>query len=164
MAKLKSVEDLKNLRLLLKDETFKEDKERIRACTGTACVASGAKKVIDNIEKDAREKDIDLEIVKTGCQGLCQKGPVMKVEPFGYFYQRVKENDASEIVSNTLRAGYPVRRLLYRDAIYQEPYELMDTLPFYKKQFRIALRNNGSIDPQNIHHYIAVDGDRKSVV
>ncbi len=158
MTKLKSIEELKNLRLLLKDETFKEDKERIRACTGTACLATGAKKVIERIEEGARQKGLEVEIVKTGCQGLCQKGPVMKVEPFGYFYQRVKSDDAPELVTNTLSAGFPVRRLLFRDSIYEEPYELMDSLPFYKKQYRIALRNNGRIDPNNINHYIAVGG------
>jgi NADH-quinone oxidoreductase subunit F/NADP-reducing hydrogenase subunit HndC len=158
MVRLTSIEDLKNLRLLLKDETFKEQKERIRACTGAACMASGAEKVISNIEEEARDRGIDVEIVKTGCQGLCQKGPVMKVEPFGYFFQKVNVDDAKSIVSNTLSAGYPVRALLYRDNIYQKPYELADTLPFYRKQYRVALRNNGLIDPNNIHHYIAVGG------
>ncbi len=158
MARLKSIEDLKNLRLRLKGEVFKEDRQRIRACTGTACMASGAKKVVDDIERKAREKGLDVEVVKTGCQGLCQKGPVMKVEPSGYFYQKVKPEDASVIVTNTLGAGYPVRSLLYRDTILHEPYELADDLPFYKKQYRIALRNNGVVDPANIDHYIAVGG------
>jgi NADH-quinone oxidoreductase subunit F/NADP-reducing hydrogenase subunit HndC len=158
MARLKSIEELKNLRLLLKEETFPEDKERIRVCTGTACMATGANKVIERIEQRAKDRGLDIQVVKTGCQGLCQKGPVMKVEPFGYFYQRVKPDDADPIVSNTLSAGFPVRYLLNRDTIYKEPYELMDELPFYKKQLRIALRNNGRIDPRNIYHYIAVGG------
>ncbi len=158
MARLKSIEDLKNLRLLLKEETFPEGKERIRACTGTACMATGANKVIERIEQKAKEKGLDIQVVRTGCQGLCQKGPVMKVEPFGYFYQKVKADDADEIVSNTLSAGYPVRHLLNRDSLLEEPHEIMDELPFYKKQMRIALRNNGRIDPLNIYHYIAVGG------
>jgi len=158
MARLKNIEDLKNLRLLLKDETFKEDKERIRVCTGTACMASGAKKVVDNLEKSAADKGVDVDIVKTGCQGLCQKGPLMKVEPTGYFYQRVKIEDAQEIVTNTLAAGFPVRHLLYRDSIVHEPYEMADELPFYKKQYRIALKYNGVVDPNKINHYIAVGG------
>ncbi|NOX20208.1 MAG: CBS domain-containing protein [Nitrospirae bacterium] len=158
MARLKSIEDLKNLRLLLKEETFPEGKERIRACTGTACMATGANKVIERIEQKAKEKGLDIQVVKTGCQGLCQKGPVMKIEPFGYFYQKVKEDDAEAIVSNTLSAGYPVRYLLNRDSLLVEPHEIMDELPFYKKQMRVALRNNGRIDPLNIYHYIAVGG------
>jgi len=158
MARLKSIEELKNLRLLLEEETFPEDKERIRVCTGTACMATGANKVIERIEQKAKERGLDIQVVKTGCQGLCQKGPVMKVEPFGYFYQRVKPDDAEPIVSNTLSAGFPVRHLLNRETIYKEPYELMEEVPFYKKQLRIALRNNGRIDPRNIYHYIAVGG------
>ncbi len=158
MARLKSIEELKNLRLLLKDETFPEGKERIRACTGTACMASGANKVIEKIEEKAKEKGLDIQVVKTGCQGLCQKGPVMKIEPYGYFYQKVKVDDAEAVVTNTLSAGYPVRHLLNRDSFFVEPHELMDELPFYKKQLRIALRNNGRIDPLNIYHYIAVGG------
>lgn len=158
MGKLKSIDEYNNLRLLLKDETFKEGYERIRACTGTACMASGAKKVVDNIEEGAAERGIEVEVVKTGCQGLCQKGPVMKIEPQGYFYQRVKADDAASIVVNTLSAGYSVRQLLFRDNIYDEPYEMMDSLPFYQKQHRIALRNNGRIDPNNINHYIAEGG------
>ena len=158
MARLKSIEELQNLRLLLQEETFPEDKERIRVCTGTACMATGANKVIERIEEKAKEKGLDIQVVRTGCQGLCQKGPVMKVEPFGYFYQKVKPDDADPIVSNTLSAGFSVRHLLNRDSILKEPHELMDELPFYKKQLRIALRNNGRIDPRNIYHYIAVGG------
>ncbi len=158
MGKLKSIEELKNLRLLLKEETFKEDKERVRVCTGTACTATGSYKVIERIEQKAKERGLDIEVVKTGCQGLCQKGPVMKIEPFGYFYQRVGADDAEQIVTNTFSAGYAVRHLLYRDSYMKEPYELMESLPFYKKQLRIALRNNGRIDPRNIYHYIAVGG------
>ncbi len=158
MAKLKSIEELKNLRLLLKEETFPEGRERIRACTGTACMASGANKVIERIEEKAKEKGLDIQVIRTGCQGLCQKGPIMKIEPYGYFYQKVKVDDAEAVVSNTLSAGYPVRHLLNRDSFFVEPHELMDELPFYKKQLRIALRNNGRIDPLNIYHYIAVGG------
>jgi NADH-quinone oxidoreductase subunit F/NADP-reducing hydrogenase subunit HndC len=158
MGRLKSIEELQNLRLLLQEETFPSEKERIRACTGTACMASGSLKVIEEIERKAKERGLDIQIVKTGCQGLCQKGPVMKVEPFGYFYQRVKQDDADAIVTNTLAGGYPVRHLMLREYIYSEPYELMDELPFYKKQMRVALRNNGRIDPTNIYHYIAVGG------
>ncbi len=158
MARLKNVEELNNLRLLLQDETFPEGKERLRVCTGTACMATGANRVIERIEEKAKEAGLEIQVVKTGCQGLCQKGPVMKVEPFGFFYQRVKSSDADEIVSHTFSAGFPVRHLLNRDSFYDEPHELMDELPFYKKQLRIALRNNGRIDPRNIYHYIAVGG------
>jgi NADH-quinone oxidoreductase subunit F/NADP-reducing hydrogenase subunit HndC len=157
MERLKGINDLKNLRLLLKEETFKPDTHRVRVCTGTACLASGSHKVVEEFEM-AKGKGYELDIVKTGCQGLCQKGPVMKVEPEGYFYQKVNSIDVSDIVSGTISTGQPVRKLLYRDSFVNEPYELMDNLPFYKKQVRIALRNNGRIDPNNIYHYIAAGG------
>lgn len=156
--KLQSIEELNSLRRLLEEDVFKQDEKRMRVCCGTACVATGAEGVIESIEAHAQEAGQEVEIVKTGCQGLCQKGPVMKVEPFGYFFQKVQARDSEDIVANTLANGYPIRRLLYRDHFAAEPYELMDTLPFYRKQQRIALRNNGRIDPNNIYHYIAVGG------
>ncbi len=101
---------------------------------------------------------MDVEIVMTGCQGLCQKGPVMKAEPYGYFYQKVNPERAGEILSTTYAAGLPVRELLYRESFLDNPIEKMEEVPFYKKQLRVALRNNGMIDPRNIFHYIAVGG------
>lgn len=82
----------------------------------------------------------------------------MKVEPWGYYYQKVKNTDAHEIVSATISGGFPVRKLLYRDSVADEPCEMVETVPYYKKQVRIALKNNGVIDPRQIYHYIAVDG------
>ena len=156
--KLKSIEELNSLRLFLKDDVFKEDVKRIRACCGTACMATGAEKVITNIKQEAAKTGQNVDIVQTGCQGLCQKGPVMKIEPFGYFFQKVNRADAYDIVNSTLATGYPVRKLLYRSSFMTEPYELMESLPFYKKQYRIALRNNGRIDPNNVYHYMTVGG------
>lgn len=158
MAKIKSIEEFKNTQLLLKEETFKEDKARIRACCGTACVATGAKGVIESIEKEAADKGEDLEIVKTGCQGFCQQGPIMRVEPYGYYYQKVDPKDARELVNTTISAGFPLRRLLYWNSVMEEPCEIMDEVPYYKKQMRVALHNNGLVDPLNINHYIAVGG------
>ncbi len=158
MEKLKNIQDLKNLRSLLSRETFKPDKDRVRICCGTACTATGSGDVVRVFEEDIAKKGLDMEIVKTGCQGLCQKGPVMKAEPYGYFYQKVKPDNVREIISTTYSAGFPVRNLLYRGTFLEQPVEVMEDVPFYKKQMRIALRNNGKIDPCNIHHYIAADG------
>jgi (2Fe-2S) ferredoxin len=158
MERLKSIEDLKNLRTRLSEEVFGPDKNRIRLCCGTACTATGSGKIVKILEEGISKKGLDVELVKTGCQGLCQKGPVMKVEPSGYFYQKVKPESAEEVLSTTFSAGLPVRHLLYRESFLQKPIEIMEEVPFYKKQLRIALRNNGKIDPCNIHHYIAVDG------
>jgi NADH:ubiquinone oxidoreductase subunit F (NADH-binding)/CBS domain-containing protein/(2Fe-2S) ferredoxin/NAD-dependent dihydropyrimidine dehydrogenase PreA subunit len=158
MDRLKSIDDLKNLRLLVSRETFRQDRNRVRICCGTACTASGSRDVVKVLEEDITKNGLDIEVVKTGCQGLCQKGPVMMVEPHGYFYQKVGRDNVREIVSTTYSAGFPVRGLLYRGTFLEKPIEVMNEVPFYKKQMRIALRNNGSIDPYNIYHYIAVGG------
>jgi NADH-quinone oxidoreductase subunit F/NADP-reducing hydrogenase subunit HndC len=101
---------------------------------------------------------MDVEIVATGCQGLCQKGPVMRAEPYGYFYQKARPETIDEIISTTFSTDTPVRKLLYKETFLKKPVEKMEEVPFYKKQMRIALRNNGRIDPTEILHYIAVGG------
>ena len=158
MGKLHTVEDLTKLRTLLMEETFKPEVPRIRLCSGTACTATGTPKVLTALEEEAAKRGITLDVVKTGCQGLCQKGPVMKVEPQGIFYQKVKPDHAKSILAYTVVGGTPYRQSLYRDNILSEPVPEMMEVPFYKKQLRIALRNNGVIDPRNIYHYIAVGG------
>jgi NADH:ubiquinone oxidoreductase subunit F (NADH-binding)/(2Fe-2S) ferredoxin len=158
MSRLNTIDDLKNLRRLLEEETFAPDIPRIRLCSGTACTATGTLKVLTALEEEAVKRGITLDIVKTGCQGLCQKGPVMRVEPQGIFYQKVKPEHAKWVMSYTVTGGMPYRQGLYREDILSEPIPEMTNVPFYKKQLRIALRNNGVIDPRNIYHYIAVGG------
>ncbi|MDH5203259.1 MAG: NAD(P)H-dependent oxidoreductase subunit E, partial [Nitrospirota bacterium] len=158
MERLKNIKDLKDLRSVLSRDIFRPDKDRVRICCGTACTATGSRDIVRVFEDEISKKGMEMEIVKTGCQGLCQKGPVMKAEPYGYFYQRVKQDNVKEIISTTYSAGFPVRSLLYRGTFLEEPIEVMEEVPFYKKQMRIALRNNGRIDPCNIYHYIAVGG------
>lgn len=158
MERLKSIDDLKKLSDRLKDETFRPEIPRVRLCSGTACTATGTPQVLSAMEEEAGKRGINLDIVKTGCQGLCQKGPVMKVEPQGIFYQKLKPEHAKAIISYTVLGNIPYRQSLYRDNILSEPIPEMTDVPFYKKQLRIALRNNGLIDPRNIYHYIAVGG------
>ncbi|GBD97105.1 MAG TPA: NADH-quinone oxidoreductase subunit F [Nitrospirae bacterium] len=158
MAKLNNVNELKQLRESLKNETFKPDTLRARVCCGTACTATGAHKVIDRFEKEAADSGVDIEIVKTGCQGICQKGPVLKVEPMNIFYQRTKAKNVPWIMSYSILGNMPYRQGLYRDDFLSEPVPEMMEIPFYKKQKRLALRNNGIIDPNNINHFIAVGG------
>src|SRR5512141_593114 len=158
MERLKSIDDLNSLRSRLKDEVFPDGVARVRLCSGTACTATGTPKVVAALEDEAAKRGLKLEIVKTGCQGLCQKGPVMKVEPQGIFYQKVKPEHAKSILAYTVQGGQPFRQSLYRDSFLSEPVPEMTNVPFYKKQLRIALRNNGLIDPRNILHYIAVGG------
>ncbi|HBG93558.1 MAG TPA: NADH-quinone oxidoreductase subunit F [Nitrospiraceae bacterium] len=158
MERLKSIDDLKKLGERLKDETFRPEIPRVRICSGTACTATGTPKVLSAMEEEAGKRGINLDIVKTGCQGLCQKGPVMKVEPLNMFYQKVKPEHARSILAYTVQGGMPFRQSLYRQDFLSEPIPEMTNVPFYKKQLRIALRNNGLIDPKNIYHYIAVGG------
>ncbi len=158
MERINSIAKLKNLRIRLKENISNTDRNRVRVCCGTACSAQGSHKIVQAFEEESSLKGIGIEVVKTGCQGLCQKGPVMGVEPYGYFYQKVSYERVKEIISKTLSAGVPVRRLLYRESAADDPIEKMDELPFYKKQVRIVLRNNGFIDPCNIYHYIAAGG------
>lgn len=158
MAKLKNTDELKALRDKLSKETFKPDAHRIRACCGTACTATGAHKVIETFEKEAATSGIELEIVKTGCQGLCQKGPVLKVEPNNIFYQRTTPTDVPAIMDYSIKGNSAYRQGIYRDSYLSEPVPLMQEIPFYKKQLRLALRNNSIIDPRKIEHYIAVGG------
>jgi NADH-quinone oxidoreductase subunit F/NADP-reducing hydrogenase subunit HndC len=158
MEKLKSINELKGLREKLTKETFKPDVLRARVCCGTACTATGSHKVIESFQEESAKTGMDLEIVKTGCQGICQKGPVLKVEPLDIFYQRTKPVNVPWIMSYSLMGSMPYRQGLYRDNILSEPVPVMTDVPFYKKQKRIALRNNGKIDPCNINHYLAVGG------
>ncbi len=160
MEKLNKIEDLRLLREKLAKELFQPDKARARVCCGTACTASGAYKVVESLEGEAARKGLEVDIVKTGCQGMCQKGPNIKVEPAGIYYQRVKPEQSASLVSYTFTGGIPYRQGLYRENFLKDPVFEMAELPFYKKQVRIALRNNDKIDPTDITHYIAVGGYR----
>src|SRR5208283_811243 len=158
LEKLHNIEELRRLRKRLGAEVFMPARERARVCCGTACTASGSSKVIVELEKEAEKRGIDLDIIRTGCQGMCQQGPLMKIEPHDIFYQKVKPRQAASLISHTFVSGMPLREALYRENIMSEPTTKMSDLPFYKKQLRVALRNNDKIDPTNISHYIAVGG------
>ena len=161
MKRLHSIHDLIALRDFLSSEgVLASDKKRVKVCCGLPCSTLGAHEVSRGLEDEASKGGIQLEVVKTGCQGICQRGPLVKVEPYGYFYQRVTPEKAREIISTTYSTGLPVRDLLFRDSFHKPPYKMMEEVPFYKKQVKIALRNTGNIDPFNIHHYIAADGYR----
>ncbi len=157
--RLNTVEDLTALReLITREGILASGKKRIKICCGTGCRANKSLELAEALKKEAEGTGIDLEIVTTGCQGLCQKGPVMSMEPREIFYQKVKHHNVKDIISTTFFAESPVRNLLYRGTFLDKPIESMEEIPFYKKQMRIALSNNGKIDPNNIYHYIAVGG------
>jgi NADH-quinone oxidoreductase subunit F/NADP-reducing hydrogenase subunit HndC len=159
MKKLNSIDDLISFReSLIKEGLLIPGRKRIKVCCGLPCSTLGSHKVATTLEEEASRSGLQIDIVKTGCQGLCQRGPLVQVEPYGYFYQKVEPDKAKRIISTTYSTGLPVRDILYRDSFLEPPIEVMEEVPFYKKQLKVALRNTGYIDPFNIHHYIAVGG------
>ncbi len=134
----------------------------VLVCGGTGCTSSGSAKLIERFEDQIREKGLDKEIkvVRTGCFGLCEAGPVVIIYPEGTFYSRVKVEDVDEIVSEHLLKGRKVQHLVYVDHKTHESsvQKSLSEIGFYKQQQRIALRNCGVIDPENIDEYIAFDG------
>ena len=137
-------------------------RSHVLVCGGTGCTSSGSPAIREHLEKELKKQGLDEEIkvVQTGCFGLCALGPIMIVYPEGTFYSRVTEDDVTEIVSEHLLKGRPVERLVYNPKTEDMPHgvtSLSDT-PFYKSQMRIALRNCGVINPEEIDEYIALDG------
>ena len=140
-------------------------RSHVLICGGTGCTSSGSKVLISTFEKEIEKNGLaeEVKVVQTGCFGLCALGPVVIIYPEGTFYSRVEEKDVAEIVSEHLLKGRPVDRLVYKDADEAVIEEAGKTLSlndtnFYKTQKRVALRNCGLIDPENIDEYIAMDG------
>ncbi|MEW5745211.1 MAG: NADH-ubiquinone oxidoreductase-F iron-sulfur binding region domain-containing protein [Nitrospirota bacterium] len=158
MTKLRNREDLVALRSGLKEEPSDSGMQKVKVCCGTACAAMGSHEVVAALEDEGRKKGLPLDVVKTGCQGMCQKGPVMRTDPENIFYQKVRPEHAGPMISYLSRGEDHFRQGLYREDITSEPIPEMTEIPFYKKQMRVALRNNDKIDPRNIHHYLAVGG------
>lgn len=132
----------------------------ILVCGGTGCLASEAEKVQRNLELilKARGYKKEAKIIKTGCFGFCEQGPIVKIEPENVFYVRVGPKDAKDIIDEHIIKGRKVERLLYKEPYEKEKIDTQENMPFYKKQLRIALRNCGLIDPEDIYEYIALGG------
>jgi NADH-quinone oxidoreductase subunit F/NADP-reducing hydrogenase subunit HndC len=158
LEKLKNVEDLKDLRNVLSKEKFLSYKPRLRVCCGPACSTLGSHTVAQSLENEIQKKGLEVEVVKTGCHGMCQKGTNVKVEPHGYYYQRVQPHNIPHIVDYTFLKGTPYRPNLYRDSVMSEPLNKLYDIPFYQKQLRVVLRNVFKIDPTDIYHYIGIGG------
>lgn len=132
----------------------------ILVCSGTGCRASQSEKIIENL-KEAIEKHglhTEVQVVRTGCFGFCEKGPVVKMIPDNTFYVQVQPSDADELVTEHLVKGRRVERLLYVDPENNQLVPDSKHIHFYKQQLRVALRNCGFINPENIDEYIARDG------
>ena len=132
----------------------------ILVCGGTGCLASEAEKVQRNLELilKARGYEKEAKIIKTGCFGFCEQGPIVKIEPENVFYVRVGPKDAKDIIDEHIIKGRKVERLLYKEPYEKEKIDTQENMPFYKKQLRIALRNCGLVNPEDIYEYIALEG------
>ena len=134
--------------------------KHILVCRGTGCTSSKSPKIIENFRKILEEKNIDnVRVIQTGCFGLCAKGPIVIIRPEDTFYAMVSPEDCEEIINTHIIEGKKVERLLCKD-VDGTLVDRLDELNFYKKQERIALKNCGVIDPENIDEYIAFDGYR----
>ena len=136
----------------------------VLVCGGTGCSSSGSATLIERFEEKLAENGLDKEVkvIRTGCFGLCEAGPVVIVYPDGTFYSRVKPENVDEIVTEHLLKGRKVEHLVYTDHATHEQNasKALEDINFYKHQHRIALRNCGVIDPENIDEYLAMDGYR----
>ena len=132
----------------------------VLVCGGTGCTSSHSDKIIEKLNEELKAKDLDKEVnvIRTGCFGLCALGPIMVVYPEGSFYSMVKVEDVPEIVEEHLLKGRIVTRLLYQETVQEDTIKSLKETQFYAKQKRVALRNCGVINPEVIDEYIAMDG------
>ena len=164
---MKTIEEIHEIRNLKRKEldirvnTKADTREKhILVCHGTGCTSSKSPQLLETFRKILKEKNINnVRVIKTGCFGLCAKGPIVIIRPEDTFYAMVKEEDCEEIIQKHIIEGEKVTRLLCKD-IDGKTVNSLDELNFYKKQKRIALKNCGVINPENIDEYIALDGYR----
>lgn len=162
---MKTIEELNEIRQktfneisLRKDRNYNGGEKHILVCGGTGCTSSHSKDIIKKFEELIEENSLNnVRVIRTGCFGLCAKGPIIVVRPEDTFYAMSKVEDVSEIVEKHLKNGEIVERLLCKD-IDGNMVKSLDELNFYKKQHRIVLKNCGLIDPENINEYLAFDG------
>ena len=135
-------------------------RSHVLVCGGTGCTSSNSQKIIEamNAEIKAKGLENEVQVIRTGCFGLCALGPIMIVYPEGCFYSEVKVEDVPEIVEEHLLKGRMVKRLLYSETVTPTEIKGLHDTAFYKKQKRVALANCGVINPEDINEYIAYDG------
>jgi NADP-reducing hydrogenase subunit HndC len=136
-------------------------RSHILVCGGTGCTSANSPKIAETLEAELKEQGLDKEVkvIMTGCFGLCELGPIMIVYPEGAFYSQITPEDIKEIVSEHILKGRIVKRLLYQETVLDEnTIKNLNHTKFYEKQHRVALRNCGIINPEDINEYIAVEG------
>jgi NADH:ubiquinone oxidoreductase subunit F (NADH-binding)/(2Fe-2S) ferredoxin/Pyruvate/2-oxoacid:ferredoxin oxidoreductase delta subunit len=139
---------------------LKQYRAHLLVCAGTGCVSCGAFKIKEALEKEIRKRKLQDEIlvIATGCNGFCERGPILMVHPDGVFYQQLKVSDIPFLVEEHLIKGRPVKKLMYIPPEEKEPIPKMKDIEFFKHQRLIVLRNRGRIDPEKVEEYIAFDG------
>ena len=159
LEKIHKIREEKRKELDLRINTKADTREKhILVCHGTGCTSSKSPEILENFRKIIKEKNIEnVRVIKTGCFGLCAKGPIVIIRPEDTFYAMVKPEDCEEIIQTHIIEGKRVERLLAKD-IDGKKVQSLDELSFYKKQKRIALKNCGVINPEDIDEYIAFDG------
>ncbi len=165
---MKTLEELKAVRESMEGEVAlrthgnasSKYERHVLVCGGTGCTSSGSPKLIAKLEEEFAAKGLTdkVQIVKTGCFGLCERGPIMIVYPEGSFYSRVELDEIPRIVDEHLIGGNPVKEFLYEETVDGDNIKSLDETSFYKKQHRVALRNCGVINPECINEYIGRDG------
>ena len=144
----------------LSEHDIKSVKKDILCCGGTGCHASNSQEMMDNLRKYIKEAGLenDVRVIQTGCFGFCAQGPIVKIMPDNVFYVQVTPDDAKEIVEKHIVGKELVERLLYVEPMLKERIHDYAKMSFYAKQQRIALRNCGLINPEDITEYIAAEG------
>ena len=135
-------------------------RRHVLVCGGTGCTSSHSEEIIRALKSEIEAQGLSdrVEVVRTGCFGLCALGPIMIVYPEGSFYSMMKVENVREVVTEHLGKGNVVTRLLYDETVKGDEILPLDATPFYRRQNRVALRNCGVIDPESIEEYIATDG------
>ena len=168
MNKLKNRKDLLKLREEVKN-AYEAQKRKIIVCGGTGCVAGGSLKIYESLKTKMEEENLNVSVTlekephgdgiglkKSGCHGFCEMGPLLRIEPEGWLYTKVKIEDCDEIIEKTIKKGECIERLSYK--INGQVYEKQEDIPFYKQQTRIVLEHCGKIDADSIKEYIAIGG------
>ncbi len=162
---MKSIKEIEEIRIKKRKEldlrvnvNLSTKEKHILVCQGTGCTSSKSPEIIEEFKKILKEKKVDnVRVIKTGCFGLCAKGPIVIIRPEDTFYAMVTKEDCLEIIEKHILNGELVERLLCKD-VDGTLVKKLDELNFYKKQKRIALKNCGVINPEDIDEYIAFDG------
>ena len=149
VSKLIEMRDQMKKKLSLRYGNKDGERKEILLCAGAACVSSGEMSIKDALLSEFKKHNLEdkVDIIETGCIGSCEMGPIAIVHPGDIFYRRLKSKDIPKIVEEHIIGGKPVERFLFKDPKTQKSVYTQKEIPFFKKQFKIALRNTGLIDP-----------------